>query len=81
MRMALIALTFASVVPVLCSQSAGAVVADPAALNSSAAVASSIQKVQFYYGRAWSRHRRVKCYRELVIGPYVCHRIGRGWWL
>lgn len=80
MRIPLTALTLASAVSVLSCQSAGAVVVDPAALKQPASMTSPVRQVQFYYGR--TRHRHVvKCYRELVIGPYVCHRVGRGWWL
>ena len=79
MRIALTALTLASAISVLGFQSADAVAVNAAALKQPASTASLVQQVQFYYGHG--RHHPVKCYRELVIGPYVCHHIGRGWWL
>jgi hypothetical protein len=79
MRIALTALTLASAVCILSVQSAGAVAVDAAALKQPVSTASPVQQVQFYYGHA--RAHPVKCYRELLIGPYVCHHVGRGWWL
>ena len=71
MRKVLLAALFS----VFCYQCAGAMPVDAAlqAPNTN----STVQHIQYYYGR----HHGVKCYRELVIGPYVCHHIGRGWWL
>ena len=39
-----------------------------------AARADIVQQAQYYERR--TRHGLVKCYREAVIGPYVCHRYG-----
>ena len=80
MRIALSALTLASAISVVSFQSAGAIAVDAAALKQPTSTASPVEQVQFYYGRT-HHHHTVKCYRELVIGPYVCHHIGRGWWL
>ena len=80
MRIALTALTLASAISVLSFQSADAVAVNAAGLKQPTSTASLVQQVQFYYGRAY-HHHPVKCYRELVIGPYVCHHVGRGWWL
>jgi hypothetical protein len=68
MRKALLAALFS----ILFYQGASAMSVDASLKHTS----SLVQNVQFYYGR-----HHVKCYRELVIGPYVCHRVGRGWWL
>jgi len=54
---------------------AGAVPANGLAVKESAAAASGVLQAQFY-----ARHRRhyvVKCYRELVVGRYVCRRYYR----
>lgn len=75
MRTTLAALTFAAGIGLVCCQSAGAVPANPAAVKSAAAATSPVQQAQYY-----ERHTRygvVKCYREFIIGRYVCHRYGR----
>ena len=60
------------------SQSANAAVPiAPAAMKESASATSTVQQAQFYGHR--SRHHVVKCYRELVVGSYVCRRFHR-WW-
>ena len=71
-------LTAIGVAGVLCLaglQSAGAVPANGAAMKESAAATSPLQQAQFYEHR--KRHSVVKCYRELVVGRYVCHRYNR----
>jgi hypothetical protein len=73
MRKVLLAALFSA----LCYQSVSAMSVDRASLKHAADTNSLVQNVQFYYGP----HHAVKCYREFVIGPYVCHRIGHGWWL
>ncbi len=70
MRKVLLAALFS----IFCYQTASAM---PVDIAQQIANNSPVQQVQFYY----NRHHGVKCYRELVVGPYVCHRIGRGWWL
>jgi hypothetical protein len=59
------------------SQSANAVPIAPAAMKEGASATSTVQQAQFYGHR--SRHHVVKCYRELVVGSYVCRRFHR-WW-
>jgi hypothetical protein len=78
MRMAITALSFAGAICVLGCQSAGAVAVDAAAMKEAASAASTVQQAQFYGRR--TRHYVIKCYRELVIGPYVCHRFYRWRW-
>jgi hypothetical protein len=51
--------------------SAGAVPADATAVKATATAASPLQQAQYAERRA--RHGVVKCYRELVVGPYRCH--------
>jgi hypothetical protein len=75
MRMTITALSFAAAIGILGCQSAGAVTVDAAAMKEAARAASTVQQAQFY-ARA-TRHYIIKCYRELVIGPYVCHRFYR----
>ena len=72
MRTTLTALGLAAGIGLIFCQSAGATPASPAALKQAATAASTVQQVQ-YAERRGKRHV-VKCYRELVIGPYRCHR-------
>jgi hypothetical protein len=75
MQKTLLALSLAAGIGLICSQSAGAVPANAPALKEAADNASSVQ-LAFY-----ERHTRrgvVKCYHELVVGPYRCHYF-RGW--
>jgi len=75
MRTTLVALSVAATVGLAWCQSAGAAPAGGSATMQAAAAAtagSTAQQAQYY-----ERHTRrgvVKCYRELVIGPYVCRR-------
>jgi hypothetical protein len=50
---------------------AGAAPADATAVQEAAAAVSPLQQAQYVERRA--RHGVVKCYRDLVIGPYRCH--------
>jgi hypothetical protein len=75
MRMALTVLSFAGAICIVSCQSAGAVAVNAAAVKETASAASTVQQVRFY-GHS-TRHYVVKCYRELAIGPYVCHRFYR----
>jgi hypothetical protein len=78
MRTTLIAFNFAGFICLICCQRVGAVPAAPAAVKEAAIDASTVQQAQYY--QRHTRHRIIKCYRELVIGPYVCHSFHR-WWL
>jgi hypothetical protein len=78
MRTTLIALSFAGCICLICCQSVGAFPVAPAVVKEAAIEPSTVQRAQ-YYARH-TRHRIIKCYRELVIGPYVCHSFHR-WWL
>jgi hypothetical protein len=71
MRTFLAALGFAGALAVTCSLSAGAVPIDAAAMKQAAIATSPVQQAQYY--ERHTRHRVVKCYRELVVGPYICH--------
>jgi hypothetical protein len=75
MRTTSAALSLAAFIGLVCCQDAGAVPANAPALKEAAA-ASSIEPAQYY-----ERHTRrgiVKCYREFVVGRYVCRRY-HGW--
>ena len=71
------AIVFISSAILISSQSANAVPIAPAAMREAAVATSTVQQAQFYGHR--SRHHVVKCYRELVVGSYVCRRFHR-WW-
>jgi hypothetical protein len=47
-------------------------------LQQPAMTAWTVQQTQYYERHRY--HSIVKCYRELVVGPYVCHRFHRWWW-
>lgn len=72
MRTKLIALLVAGVLAGIWSQGARAVPADMAGVNAAATETSAVVKAHYHH-----RHGFVKCYYELVIGPYVCHRFHR----
>ena len=76
--MRLIALSFAGCTFLICCQSMGAVPAAPAVVKEAAINSSTMQQAQYH--ERHTRNRVIKCYRELVIGPYVCHSFRR-WWL
>jgi hypothetical protein len=71
MQKTLLTLGFAAGVALACSQSAGALPANAPALQQAAAATSPVQKAQYEERR--TRRGVVKCYRDLVIGPYRCH--------
>jgi len=71
MKKTLAALSLAAGVGLLYSQSANAVPASATAIQEAAAGASAVQQVQ--YSERRTRRGIVKCYRDLVIGPYRCH--------
>lgn len=57
---------------------AGAAPISGAGLQRAAIAASAVQQAQYY--ERHTRHRVIKCYRELVVGPYVCRGFHRWWW-
>jgi hypothetical protein len=71
MRRILLAWGLAVGVAVLWSQNADAVPANAGVVQEAATAASAMQQVQYIEHR--TRHGIVKCYRDLVIGPYRCH--------
>jgi len=71
MRTMFVALSLAAGIGLACWQSAGAAPANPAALQQAATDAAAASQVQ----NAGYHHRgRVKCYHELIVGPYRCYR-------
>ena len=76
MRTTLAALSFAAVVSLVCCPGARAVPASAPAMQEAAATASAVQQAQYY--ERHTRHGVMKCYREFVVGRYVCRRYG--WW-
>lgn len=58
------------------SGSAFAVPADATAMKQAATAASPLEQAQYAEHRA--RRGVVKCYRDLVIGPYRCHYFRNG---
>jgi hypothetical protein len=70
----LAAASIAAAVIFIGCQGAGAI---PAALTATAA-GPSLQPIQYRARR--TRHGFVKCYRELLVGPYRCHHYRRHWW-
>jgi len=71
MRTMFVALSLAAGIGLVCWQSAGAAPVNPAALQQAATDAAAASQVQ----NAGYHHRgRVKCYHELIVGPYRCHR-------
>jgi len=71
MQKTLTALSLAAGIGLICCQSAGAIPAAPAAVQNAVTGASVLEQVQ--YAERRTRHGIVKCYRDLVIGPYRCH--------
>jgi hypothetical protein len=76
MRTTLVALSFAAGIGLVCCQSAGAVPVSAPAMKEAAAATSAVQQAQYY--ERHTRHGVVKCYRELVVGRYVCRKYR--WW-
>jgi hypothetical protein len=68
MRVAIAAIGFAGLACVFCCQNAGAVITSGTAIKEAAAVGSLATQTRLY----WRGYR--KCYRHLVVGPYVCRR-------
>lgn len=66
------ALNLAGAVFLVSAQSANAVPVGATTMKEAAAAASPLQPAQYY--ERHGRHFIVKCYRELVVGPYRCHR-------
>jgi hypothetical protein len=71
MRKTLAALTFAAGIGLVCCQSVSAAPVSGMAVRDAATVISPLQQAQ--YAERKTRHGIVKCYRDLVIGPYRCH--------
>jgi len=67
----LAAMTFAAGIGLVCCQNAGAAPANGTAVQDAAIATSPLQRAQ--YTERKTRHGIVKCYRDLVIGPYRCH--------
>ena len=59
---------FAGLAYVFCCQNAGAVAVSETAIKQAADASSLVTQTRFY-GRGYR-----KCYRQLVVGPYVCRR-------
>jgi hypothetical protein len=78
MRTTLAAASFAAAIGLVWCQGAGAVPARPMEMQEAAAAASVVQET-LYVGRT-RHHGILKCYHELLIGPYVCHRFYRWGW-
>jgi hypothetical protein len=71
MRSTLAALSVAAGLGLICCQSAAAFPMD-GGIKQAATAASGIERTQYAEHRGW--HHITKCYREFVIGDYVCHR-------
>jgi hypothetical protein len=70
MRVAIAAVGFAALAYVFCCQNAGAVAVSGTALMKAAGAGSPVTQTRFYVHVRGYR----KCYRQLVVGPYVCRR-------
>ena len=68
MRVAIAAVGFAGLAYVFCCQNASAVAVSETAIKQAADASSPVTQTRFY-GRGYR-----KCYRQLVVGPYVCRR-------
>jgi hypothetical protein len=73
MRTILPVLGLATGIGLMLCQNASALPANAGAIGETASVASPIEHVQFY--ERHTRHGLVKCYREFVVGRYVCRRV------
>jgi hypothetical protein len=73
MRTKLAVLGLAAGIGLMLCQNASALPADAGAIEQSASAASPLEHVQFY--ERHTRHGLVKCYRQFVIGHYVCHHV------
>jgi len=72
MRNTLLLVSLAAGLGVACASSAGAVPIGAAAVRDAAVATSPFQQAQYAEYRTRRGHL-MKCYRELVIGPYRCH--------
>jgi hypothetical protein len=68
MRVAIAAAGFAALAYVSCCQNAGAVAVGGTAIKQAADLSSLVTSTRYYH-----RGYR-KCFRQLVVGPYVCRR-------
>lgn len=68
MRVAIAAVSFAALAYVSCCQTAGAVAPGGTAIKQAAVLSSLVTQTRFY------RRGYRKCFRQLVVGPYVCRR-------
>lgn len=75
MRKTLAALGVAAGLALICCQNAIAVPADGTSIQAASTAIAPVQQAQ--YSERHTRHWIIKCYRELVIGPYRCHRYRR----
>jgi hypothetical protein len=71
MRKRLLAAGLTAGVAALWFQNASALSTNAVAIHEAVTNASVIQQVQYVERR--TRHGVVKCYRDLVVGPYRCH--------
>jgi hypothetical protein len=71
MRTTLSALAFATGFGVIACQSAAALPIAAGAIQQVAATATAVQQVQ--YAERRGKGTITKCYREFVVGNYVCH--------
>ena len=71
MRKMLFAAGVAAALGLVGVSSAGAMPAGASAVKNAAVAASPLQQAE--YVERHTRHGIVKCYRDLVIGPYRCH--------
>jgi hypothetical protein len=77
MRRTFAAAILAAGISLIGCQEAGAIAAALTAVKGSTTAASSLQLIR--YRARHTRHGFVKCYRELLVGPYRCHHYRR-WW-
>ena len=71
MRKMLFAVSVAAALGAIGVSGAGAVPADAMAVKEAATAAAPLQQAQYVERR--TRRGVVKCYRDLVVGPYRCH--------
>jgi hypothetical protein len=76
MRTTLAALAFAAGLGVFACQSAAALPVAAGAIEQAAAAATTVQQAQ--YAERRGKGTITKCYREFVVGNYVC-RTYRAW--
>jgi hypothetical protein len=72
MRTVLAYLSLAAGIGLACCQSAAAFPVGAGTLEQAATAASGIQSTQ--YAERHGHHHITKCYREFVVGHYVCRR-------